>query len=139
MSHHTILTDEYLEPTSLIYAPQPWLTFHVPFPAAQPNSPLPPSSPVHRQEPEMFQDPNEINIPLRSISISPEYLSPTIKEIESLTLDSGPRYDMADYVIDNVYACTLWDNFQQDLYNARRLEGMAREHCWGAAIQWERF
>lgn len=87
----------------------------------------------------MYQDPNEIIIPRRSISTHPMYLSPTIEEIESLTLDSELQHDMANHVIDNVYTCTLWDNFQQDLYNARKLERIAREHCQRAALQWERF
>lgn len=140
MSHHTISTYKLPEPSSFIHAPQPWLAFHVPFLAAQPESILlPPSTPPHQRDPEMYQDPNEIVIPCRSISTYPAYLSPTIKEIESLTLDSGPRHDMADHVIDNVYACTLWDNLQQDLYNARKLERIAREHRQRAALQWERF
>ena len=86
MSQYTILINEHSKPSPPIHAPQPWLTFHVPFPAAQPKLLPLPSSPAHQHKLEMFQDLNKINIPLRalrSISISPEYLSPTIEEIES--------------------------------------------------------
>ena len=75
----------------------------------------------------MYPNPNETNIPLRPISTHPEYLSPTVEEIKFLTLDSGPWYDMVDHILDDIYACTLWDNLQQNLFNARRLEGIARD------------
>jgi len=46
---------------------------------------------------------------------------------------------MANYILDEVYACTLWDHLQQNLFTAQKLKEMAREHCWQATIKWERF
>jgi hypothetical protein len=84
-------------------------------------------------------DPNEIRIPYRSFQNPPVYLSPTIEEIESLTLDSGPLQDMGDYLVDDVYAIMLWEHLQQNLFNARQMEGIARNLREQAAIEWERF
>jgi len=46
---------------------------------------------------------------------------------------------MGDYVMNDIYACSLWDHIQQNLYTARQLEKMAREHRQQATIGWERF
>jgi len=73
-------------------------------------------------------NPNELAMPARALSIPPIYLPPTIEEIELLTLDSGPRHDMGDHIMHDVYACTLWDHIQQNLYTARQLKMMVREH-----------
>ena len=72
---------------------------------------------------------NKFSIPQRSLLNPAVYLSLTIEEIEQLTLNSGPRYDMANYILDEVYACTLWDHLQQNLFTAQKLKEMAREHC----------
>ena len=90
-------------------------------------------------ETPLLPDPNEIMVTTRAFSVPPIYFPPTIEEIELLTLDSGPRHDMGDYVMDDVYTCTLWDHIQQNLYTARQLEKMAREHRRQATIEWERF
>jgi len=76
----------------------------------------------------LLPDPNEITMTARSFSVPPIYFPPTIEEIELLTLDSGPRHDMGNYIMNNVYTCSLWDHIQQNLYTARQLKTMAREH-----------
>jgi hypothetical protein len=73
--------------------------------------------PIHQTSP----DPNEIPIPIRPFQNPPIYLSPTIEEIESLTLNSGPLQDMGDYLIDDIHAITLWEHLQQNLFNARHV------------------
>jgi len=87
----------------------------------------------------LHPDPNKIAMSARSFSVPPIYFPPTIEEIKLLTLDSRPRHDMGDYIMNDVYACSLWDHIQQNLYMARQLEMMAKEHCRQATIEWERF
>jgi len=135
------------EPNPRIFSLRPRLTYHVPFPATPCTLPSPPSLQfqatfawqIEAAKPQLFPDLNEIAMPARSLSTAPSYLSPTIKEIESLTLDSGPRHDMGDHIMNDVYACSLWDHVQQNLYMAWQLEAMAREHRQQATIEWERF
>jgi len=131
--------------TAQVLSPQPRLAYHIPFPAIQRTPPSPLSSHFQatftRQmeaiKQQMHPDLNKFTIPPRSFSIPPTYLSPTIEEIELLTLNSGPQHDIADHIINNVYACSLWDHVQQNLYTAQQLEAMARKHCRQAAIKWE--
>jgi len=94
---------------------------------------------MEAQTDEIQPDPYDIAIPPRALSTPPQYFSPTIEELELLTLDSGPRCDMGDCVIDDMLACTMWDLLQSNLHNARILEAVARGHRQRAAIEWERF
>ena len=45
---------------------------------------------------------------------------------------------MADCLMDDVYAITLWDHLQQNLDMARQLERLARDHRRQARLEWER-
>jgi len=143
-----------LEWTTRVQSPQPWLAYQIPFlvdmllpPSLPPHVPPPLSShfqatfaqQMEAQTIEYFPDPHKIVVPPRAISIPPQYSSPTVEELESLTLDSGPRCDMGDCIIDDAFACTMWEKLQSDLYNARVLEAIARENRRRAAIEWERF
>jgi len=94
---------------------------------------------MEAQTTEIQSDPYDIAIPPRTLSIPPQYSSPTIEELELLTLDSGPRCDMGDCVVDDMLTCTMWDLLQSNLYNAQTLETIARGHRQRAAIEWERF
>jgi len=84
--------------------------------------PSPPSSHFHTtftQQMEAYKtvyypNPNKFPVPQRSLSNPPIYISPTIEEIEQLTLDSGPRHDMSDHILNDIYACTLWDHLHQE-------------------------
>jgi len=138
-----------LEWTTRVQSPQPQLGYQIPFPEETSSLHVPPplssnfqasfAQQMEAQTLEYYPDLHEILVPLRNLSIPPQYSSPTIEELESLTLDSKPRCDMGDCVIDNILACTMWDGLQSDLYNAQVLEAMAREHRRRAAIEWERF
>jgi len=92
---------------------------------------------MEAQTAEIQSDPYDIAIPPRTLSNPPQYSSPTIEELELLTLDSGPRCDMGDCVVDDMLACTMWDLLQSNLYNAQTLEAIARGHRRRAAIEWE--
>jgi len=121
---------ELFEPNSQIFSPQPWRIYPPLFPVTT-EWPSPLSS--HFQASFAWQmeaiklllcpDPNEFTVPVRTLSNLPVYLSPTIEEIEQLTLDSGPRHDMGSYVMDDVYVSALWNHIQQNLYTAQPL-------CW---------
>jgi len=143
-----------LEWNTRICSPQPRLAYRIPFPGGEPvmsPSPLRVPSPLsshfqatfaqqmEAQTDEIQPDPYDIAIPPRALSTPPQYFSPTIEELELLTLDSGPRCDMGDCVIDDMLACTMWDLLQSNLHNARILEAVARGHRQRAAIEWERF
>ena len=143
-----------LEWNTRVHSPQPRLVYRIPFPGGEPvmsPSPLRVPSPLsshfqaifaqqmEAQTAEIQPDPYDIAIPPRTLSIPPQYSSPTIEELELLTLDSGPRCDMGDCVVDNMLACTMWDLLQSNLHNARTLETIARSHRQRAAIEWERF
>jgi len=132
-----------------VQSPRPRLGYRIPFPEETTSLRVPPplssnfqasfARQMEAQTLKYYPDPHEIIIPPRNLSIPPQYSSPTIEELESLTLDSKPRCDMGDCIIDDVLACTMWDGLQSDLYNARVLEAIAREHHRRAAIEWERF
>jgi len=143
-----------LEWNTRIRSPQPRLAYRIPFPGGEPvmsPSPLRVPSPLsshfqttfaqqmEAQTVEIQSDPYDIAILPRALSIPPQYFSPTIEELESLTLDSGPRCDMGDCVTDDMLATTMWDLLQSNLHNARILETVARGHRQRAAIEWERF
>ena len=143
-----------LEWTTRVRSPQLRLAYQIPFlaetlllPSSSPRVPSPLSShfqatfaqQMEAQTIEYYPDPHEITVPPRNLSIPPQYSSPTIEELESLTLDSGPRCDMGDCIIDDAFTCTMWEKLQSDLYNARTLEAIAREHRRQAAIEWEQF
>jgi hypothetical protein len=129
--------------TAQVHAPQPRHASAAPLRAVQP----PPSShfqavfarQMEANPPSLRIDPNEIPIPICPFQNPPIYLSPTIEEIESLTLNSGPLQDMGDYLIDDIHAITLWEHLQQNLFHARQMEGIARNLREQAAIEWERF
>lgn len=89
--------------------------------------------------PKYYPNLNEIIISQRTLSIPPKFSSPIVEKIKSLTLDSGTRHDMADCILNNILACTLWEHLQQNLYTTQSLEEMAREYCRQATIEWERF
>ena len=126
-----------------VHSPQPRHAFVAPSPAVLP----PPSShfqatfarQMEANPPNLGPDPNEIPIPIQPLQNPPIYLSPTIEEIEHLTLDSGPLQDMGDYLTDDLHAITLWEHLQQNLFHARQMEGIARNLREQAAIEWERF
>jgi len=143
-----------LEWNTRIRSPQPRLAYRIPFPGGEPimsSSPLRVPSPLsshfqatfarqmEAQTVEIQSDPYDIAIPPRTLSNPPQYTSPTIEELEALTLDSGPRCDMGDCIVDDMLACTMWDLLQSNLHNARILEAVARGHRQRAAIEWERF
>ena len=127
-----------LEWTTRVQSSQPRLGYRIPFLEETSSLRVPPplssnfqasfARQMEAQTLEYHPDPHEIIVPFRNLSITPQYSSPTIEELESLTLDSGPRCDMGDCVIDDVLACTMWDGLQSDLYNAQVLEAIAREH-----------
>jgi hypothetical protein len=129
--------------TAQVHAPQPR---HA---SAAPLRAVPPPLSSHFQAtfarqmeanpPNLRDDPNEIQIPIRPFQNPPIYLSPTIEEIESLTLNSGPLQDMGDYLVDDIHAITLWEHLQQNLFHARQMEGIARNLREQATIEWERF
>jgi len=138
-----------LEWTTRVQSPQPRLGYRIPFPEETSSLRVPPplssnfqasfAQQMEAQTLEYYPDPHEIAVPLRNLSIPPQFSSPTIEELELLTMDSKPRCDMGDCVIDNVLACTMWEKLQSDLYDARILEATAREHRRRANIEWERF
>jgi hypothetical protein len=126
-----------------VHSPQPRHAFAAPLPAAPPPLSSHFQATFARQmeanPPDLGPDPNEIPIPIRPFQNPPIYLSPTIEEIELLTLNSGPMQDMGDYLIDDLHAITLWEHLQQNLFHARQMEGIARNLREQAAIEWERF
>jgi hypothetical protein len=129
--------------TAQVHAPQPRHASAAPLPAVPPPLSSHFQATFARQmeanPPNLCIDPNEIQIPIRPFQNPPIYLSPTIEEIESLTLDSGPLQDMGDYLVVDIHAITLWEHLQQNLFNARQMEGIARNLREQAAIEWERF
>ena len=133
-------------PTARVSPSQPRLIYHIPFPAPQRDQPSPMTSSqqaafalqMEAIEPRLPPDPNMVEVRRRFFSAPPVRAPITVEEIERLTLDSGPRADMADCLIDDVYAITLWDHFQQNLDMARQLERIARDHRRQARLEWER-
>jgi hypothetical protein len=129
--------------TAQVHAPRPRHASAAPSPAVPPPLSSHFQAAFARQmeanPPNLCTDPNEIPIPIRPFQIPPVHLSPTIEEIESLTLDSGPLQDMGDYLVDDLHAITLWEHLQQNLFHARQMEGIARNLREQAAIEWERF
>ena len=123
-------------PTAQALSPQPRLAYHIPFPAPRRNQPSPMTSSqqaafarqMEAVEPRLPPDPNTVEVHRRFFSAPPVRAPITVEEIERLTLDSGPRADMADCLMDDVYAITLWDHLQQNLDTARQLERLARDH-----------
>jgi hypothetical protein len=126
-----------------VHSPQPRHAFVAPSPAVPPPLSSHFQATFARQmeanPPNLGPDPNEIPIPIRPFQNPPIYLSPTIEEIELLTLNSGPMQDMGDYLVDDLHAITLWEHLQQNLFNARQMEGIARNLREQAMIEWERF
>jgi len=123
-------------PTAQVSSSQPRLVYHIPFPAPQRDQLSPMTSSqqaafalqMEAIEPCLPPDLNMVEVHRRFFSTPPVCAPITVEEIERLTLDSGPRADMADCLMDDVYAITLWDHFQQNLDTARQLERLARDH-----------
>jgi hypothetical protein len=83
--------------------------------------------------------PDELSTRHGSPTSSPQYLTPTIEEIERYTVESGPEQDMADCLRDDPLATEMWEHLQSDLATARDLEGLVRNYRRSTATQWERF
>jgi len=104
--------------------PLRWVAYHIPFPARPAESSL---------------ETNLSESPIMSSSSSITPTSPTISEIEQLTLDSQPEQDMADCLRNDTLAIESWERLQTDLQIARNLEAMAREQRRSVGLQWQRF
>ena len=102
------------------------VVYHVPFPARTPKDSTMNQSPSPRSS-------------IVSSTSSPPFVTPTISEIELLTLENRSEQDMADYLRNDTLALESWERLQADLQMARELEALARERRRSVASQWERF
>jgi len=102
------------------------VVYHVPFPAKTTENPI------------MNQPPSP-RLSIVSSTSSPLFVTPTISEIELLTLENQSEQDMADYLQNDTLALESWERLQADLQTARKLEALARERRQSVASQWERF
>ena len=100
--------------------------YHIPFPAGTPDNPI-------------MNEPPSSNSSIISSTSSPLFVTPTISEIELLTLENRSEQDMADYLRNDTLALESWERLQTDLQTARELEALARERRRSVAAQWERF
>ena len=100
--------------------------YHVPFPARTPNN-------------LAMNEPPSSSSSIISSTSSPLFVTPTISEIELLTMDNRSEQDMADYLRNDTLALESWERLQADLQTARELEALARERRRSVAAQWERF
>jgi len=100
--------------------------YHIPFPARTTNNLI------------MNQPPSPRSSIVSSTS-SPLFITPTISEIELLTLENRSEQDMADYLRNDTLALESWERLQADLQTARELEALARERRRSVTAQWERF
>jgi len=90
------------------------VVYHVPFPARTIENPI------------MNQLPSP-RLSIISSTSSPLFVTPTISEIELLTLENRSEQDMADYLRNDTLALKSWERLQADLQMARELEALARE------------
>ena len=102
------------------------VVYHVPFPARTPNNLI-------------MNEPPSSSSSIISSTSSPLFVTPTISEIELLTLENRSEQDMADYLRNDTLALESWERLQTDLQTARELEALARERRRSVAAQWERF